>query len=412
MAEIVGNIDVLTNLYNMKGLRQNYNGYIGKKSRNYIIAFDFAKLKYINDNYGHAVGDTCLSNFGIVLKQNFKDSINVRRSGDEFVVVTSKTPEEIEEALHGCIADIALAYELGDIQVKYSFNAGIVEATHGIDECLEKADIIMYSAKKAERLYDFYSDEVYEAAKSEEKYLDMVSTGVKEKSLLVEGQDIFSVNGEKTDLTLVYTRDENGNSLFTGKKHELLRKNYLLKKIDLLNLQRLYLLSTGVDGKLMINIHNQTLLNREFNFLSYIHSLLKRGDINPSDVILSINVDTLDGDVKKLIEQIDVLRTFGFKICLDNFNFNNSSYVPMIWNMVGIDYIKFDDSYWKVAMNDRKVDSALKHTATSYTEFGTIPIFSKVETKEESDYVSSLDGKYLVYGRNYGAEYKIKNQLA
>ena len=109
--------------------------------------------------------------------------------------------------------------------------------------------------------------------------------------------------------------------------------------------------------------------------------------------------------------EIDILRTYGFKICLDSFNFNNSSFVPMIWNMVGIDYIKFDDSYWKIAMNDKKVDNALKHTTESYLEYGTIPIFSKVENDIERKYISTLHEKCLVYGRGYSKEYQIKKQL-
>ena len=71
MAMVVGNTDVLTGLFNMKGLKQNYGSYLSKNKKCLVIAFDFAKLKYINDNYGHAVGDSCLSNFGEVLKQNF-----------------------------------------------------------------------------------------------------------------------------------------------------------------------------------------------------------------------------------------------------------------------------------------------------------------------------------------------------
>ena len=411
MAEIIGNIDVLTGLDNMLGLKQKYNSFIQNNRLCYVIAFDFAKLKYINDNYGHAVGDSCLSNFGEVLKQNFQGDITVRRSGDEFLAVTSKNPEEIENALKGCISDIALFHELGDIQVKYSFNAGIVEASHGIDQSLEKADIIMYSAKKAGKLYEFFSEEVYSAAKESERYLDSITSGIREKTFGIEGQNLYSVNGENTDLTLLYTRDKEGLSPFREGKLDLLRKNYLLKKIDLLNLKRICLLANSVDGKIMINIHNQTLLNREFDFVEFIANTLRKQECNPSDIILSINVDVIDGDIKNLIEQIDILRTYGFKICLDSFNFNNSSFVPMIWNMVGIDYIKFDDSYWKIAMHDKKVDNALKHTTESYLEYGTIPIFSKVENEIESEYISTLHEKCLVYGRGYSKEYQIKKQL-
>ena len=95
MAMVVGNTDVLTGLFNMKGLKQNYGSYLSKNKNCLVIAFDFAKLKYINDNYGHAVGDSCLSNFGEVLKQNFYGDISVRRSGDEFIVVTSLITTQI-----------------------------------------------------------------------------------------------------------------------------------------------------------------------------------------------------------------------------------------------------------------------------------------------------------------------------
>ena len=91
----VANLDNLTNLNNMYYLKENFKDYVKNKKNVRISMIDFRKLKYINDTYGHKEGDKCLVAFSDSLKEVFTNSILVRISGDEFLVVSNFTENNL-----------------------------------------------------------------------------------------------------------------------------------------------------------------------------------------------------------------------------------------------------------------------------------------------------------------------------
>ena len=92
-------IDNLTGLYNLFYLKENYSKYIEKREKCYLISIDLKKLKYINDNFGHDAGDKSLITFANSLLSVFKNSLIIRRSGDEFVILTELKHNQIIENL-------------------------------------------------------------------------------------------------------------------------------------------------------------------------------------------------------------------------------------------------------------------------------------------------------------------------
>ena len=86
--------DALTNLYDRRTFEEDVSKY--KDSVNGIIQIDMNGLKYLNDNYGHSVGDQALNEIANI----FADSSNhssmcvYRLAGDEFVVLMFQGKEE------------------------------------------------------------------------------------------------------------------------------------------------------------------------------------------------------------------------------------------------------------------------------------------------------------------------------
>lgn len=84
--------DVLTGIFNRRGLLEEGQKLIDSslaKGENGIICFgDMDKLKYINDTFGHEMGDAAIQGMGIVLQQVIgKDKVIGRLGGDEFAFV-------------------------------------------------------------------------------------------------------------------------------------------------------------------------------------------------------------------------------------------------------------------------------------------------------------------------------------
>ena len=84
--------DVLTGIFNRRGLLEEGQKLINttlENNQNGIICFgDMDKLKYINDTFGHEMGDKAIKGMAIVLQESIgKDKVIGRLGGDEFAFV-------------------------------------------------------------------------------------------------------------------------------------------------------------------------------------------------------------------------------------------------------------------------------------------------------------------------------------
>lgn len=90
------NYDILTGLGN-RFFYKNYCSTYAKGKQKYPVAVLFADmngLKYVNDNFGHASGDSYIKRFSRILSETFGVHCCCRISGDEFVAFLEYEDEE------------------------------------------------------------------------------------------------------------------------------------------------------------------------------------------------------------------------------------------------------------------------------------------------------------------------------
>lgn len=131
-----------------------------------VLFIDVDNFKNINDTYGHDAGDGVLQEIGSRLVSSVRDIDTVARlSGDEFVVLL-ETPNGRPDAEH--VADRILStttkqpVDLQTATVTLSLSIGVsLYPSDGSapDELLKKADIAMYTIKKAHgNAWAFFED--------------------------------------------------------------------------------------------------------------------------------------------------------------------------------------------------------------------------------------------------------------
>ena len=150
--------DALTGLYN----RRHFDFCLVKESERALrqeqpfslITLDLDHLKYINDTFGHALGDVAIATIAKVLKEKARAiDMTARFGGEEFGVilpgVDSKSAMLAAERIRAAIE----AEPIPQVK-KITASIGVVtfgEHTENIDELLEMADKAMYDAKKSGR---------------------------------------------------------------------------------------------------------------------------------------------------------------------------------------------------------------------------------------------------------------------
>ena len=150
--------DPLTGVYN-KGTAQELidaaiREGIAEGTVNAVFMLDLDNFKAINDNLGHAMGDSVLVEAAEQLKNNFKGKdIIGRMGGDEFIIFMGDVVDPKNAQLFGCRLNRLLTRKYpcknGSIQVTASIGIAFA-GTDGtsFQELYEKADKALYVTKK------------------------------------------------------------------------------------------------------------------------------------------------------------------------------------------------------------------------------------------------------------------------
>jgi len=146
-------------------LAQAASTYINEKKPSSIVLLDLDRFKVVNDLRGHHIGDLLLKHVAQNISATMRRSDTIARlGGDEFVLllpgVASASAEVIVKKL---LAALCQRVNLDGFMMDVSASMGIASyPEHDIDitHLLHKADIAMYTAKRANVRYRIYTPEM------------------------------------------------------------------------------------------------------------------------------------------------------------------------------------------------------------------------------------------------------------
>ncbi len=149
---IKSKMDGLTGIYNAITTRELINEAIKNRDKHAIdalIIIDCDNLKYINDTYGHLVGNRVLKNISTGLKLTFRQNDIIGRvGGDEFCVYMKNVPS-IDLIKLKCDQLNKLIQQINeDFFVSVSSGMALLEEEDTYEELFGKADKVLYEAKK------------------------------------------------------------------------------------------------------------------------------------------------------------------------------------------------------------------------------------------------------------------------
>ena len=142
--------DHLTGLYNRRFFAEELNRLdVERNLPLTIVMADVNSLKYINDNFGHAVGDELLCKVGHALKKGFReDDIVARVGGDEFVVLLPNTDSMTAKTIIDRIRARLNVEKILSYQVSVSFGySSKYNINEDITSVYKKSEDTMYIEK-------------------------------------------------------------------------------------------------------------------------------------------------------------------------------------------------------------------------------------------------------------------------
>jgi diguanylate cyclase (GGDEF)-like protein len=148
--------DELTGLHNRRGFYRLAHGVLAGKRKLLLVYIDIDGLKQVNDQHGHAAGDTVIRGIASALRKSFRHSdILARIGGDEFCVLVPDPVDGVGVLRSAITKRIDELTDASREHIQFSVSIGVIEASaedgDSLDSLIARADALMYRDKQAKR---------------------------------------------------------------------------------------------------------------------------------------------------------------------------------------------------------------------------------------------------------------------
>ncbi|MDH5542778.1 MAG: EAL domain-containing protein [Nitrospinota bacterium] len=336
--------DRLTGLPNRHLFYDRLNQAIGRASRNKstcaALFIDLDNFKYINDSFGHDVGDLLLKEIANRLKQCARDVDTVSRiGGDEFTIILDTLTDKEESAIVAKRVLASISKELGihEQELYITVSIGIaIYPENGKDaaELVKNADTAMYHAKeKGKNAYFYFTDALNVKAKKRMELEINLRKAINERKLIAFYQPKLNINTGKIVGMEALSRWPMADGKFLSPAEYIPVAEQTGMVIDMDSLmfeksceftKRLKEYIPSENGfKVSVNLSS---LNFESKGLSAsIFNIIKKYGLSPKDVELEVTETLIIRNIESTIQILNSLDSKGLKISIDDFGTGYSS---------------------------------------------------------------------------------------
>ncbi len=409
--------DPLTGVYNRRHfdkMMQNVLAMnLGRQQPVALIIIDIDGFKFINDTYGHPVGDEVLRRVADVLLKRREGGVVARLAGDEFAVVLANVGEEaagaIARAIHQDLGQIVVDLPVGDLHIQTSIGVAVAPAFGTTpQELVRAADVALYHAKKSGRnRVDTLSRDMGEAI------MDIFSQGFELRNALQNGmiapflQPIHDLRSGGLMAYEVLTRLKRGEEYVAADEFVLIAEDLgLIREMDLFII-RTALGSVPKGVHLFLNISLNSFHSPEFvtELKAMLQSPLAQG--RPLTIEITERQTTDMGG--EFFGLIDALRAGGVKIALDDFGAGYSTYAYL--RQLKPDFVKIDGSFVQQILANVHDRQIVEHIRELSAVFGAKSIAEHVEDQRTLDVLAGMGVDYA-QGYFFGKPKRVEEYLA
>ncbi|WP_457594033.1 putative bifunctional diguanylate cyclase/phosphodiesterase [Hydrogenimonas sp.] len=377
-------IDPLTGTYNRNFLRDFLKSVNPAKYQ--IMMVDIDHFKKINDNFGHKAGDLVLREVAGTIKNELreKDRI-VRFGGEEFLVFLYKEKRECRAAneisgrLKESIERRVFIYEKTPIHITVSI--GITsnpEHFKSVPEAIKRADEMLYIAKREGRNKIIFDDKIHEAAQGGKMTIAEVKEALEEKRIVCCYQPIVELQSGRISKyeALVRMVDKNGSMIQPLRFLDSIAYTNIYTDLTKQVLTIVFEQIKEVRMPISINLNLSDILDNMI--FTIIEDEIKENLELAKWLVVELLEKEHHGNIENLKERLEVLKSYGVKIAIDDFGSGFSNF--SIFQNLPVDILKIDGSLIK-NLDTSKVACSITESITLFAK--------KLEIETVAEYVHS-----------------------
>jgi len=404
----IAHFDPITNLPN----RHSFDNQITRVLLNFkydlekfaLMYIDLDNFKYVNDTFGHHLGDLLLSRIAERMRKSLRQGDFVARlGGDEFAVIMSDFSEksQITEVAEKILAAMKSAFSLEGREVFIGASIGIsICPTNGTDsESLKRqADSAMYLAKNlGKNNFQFYQDELSRTQQNRINVETSLRRSLERNEIAVYYQPIVEINSNKIVGFEALARwiREDGVVVRPDEFIPLAEEIGLIIEIGKFILEMAAAqTSEWVDryGLAFTSVNFSSRQFRQNDIASEIFGALKNARLQPKNFEMEITESILMDSSIDSLNLLDTLIEQGMGISIDDFGtgYSSLSYITSF----PISKIKIDQSFTSKLPGDKNALAVVTAIIGLAKSLNLKVVAEGIESDDQLECLKNLGCKY------------------
>ena len=397
-------VDVLTGLPNRRSFHGLLRAAVARSKRKgeslALLFVDIDNFKYVNDSFGHGMGDALLKHVGKVLTEVVRDGdVVCRLGGDEFTVLVGK------------VADGAAALQLGnrileglkqvarieqvDLRTKASIGIALMPDNACTEEDLMRfADTAMYRAKTEGKDHCVIYDQSMAAqAMAKAQTIQQLEAGIDAGELFLVYQPKFELSSGNLvgHEALVRWSHPTRGLVHPGEFIALAEESGLILELGNWVLERalrqMQEWHRQGHGWQRVAVNVSALQMNHDDFVDRVQAALARYGVPGNCLQLEITESNLAVEVEQAKRMVRSLRKLGLLVAVDDFGTGYSSLAAL--QQFELDMLKVDRSFVSL-LHTKQGEAVCRAIITLGHALGMTVIGEGVETPEQAATLARL----------------------
>ncbi len=402
--------DALTGLFNRRRFEEELEVTVASKAMLKegiaVLVVDIDNFKFVNDTYGHSVGDQVIIRVAEALDERIRSTDTVARlGGDEFVIIlrgidrqsSLSTAEDLVELIRD-----EVRVDGPDFSARVTASIGLTMANpyDDVDDetLLLQADKAMYSAKDGGRnRARMFDPEVSDDIGQSFGWVERIRSALANDEFELFAQPIIDFEGLERPLYEVFLRmrASDGSLIAPGAFLPVAERHDLIQSIDAwVFSEAITMLATrgGPDARFGVCVNLSGRSVGDPRLVDLISSRLRETGVDPSRLVFEVTETSAIGNIAQAQDFASTLAEFGCRFALDDFGTGFASFYYL--KHIVCDYLKIDGEFVRRLVEDETNRLVVKALVDIATGMGKKTIAEQIE-----------DGPTLNLLKEYGVDF-------
>lgn len=393
--------DSLTGLLNRKAFKKKAGKEIINMEKDYVCGLvytDINDFSYVNDNFGYEAGNRMLRDFAKILRDTPTNVLGCRLYSDYFIGLYKADTEEkliksIEDRNRKFTGLQKENYPASDIRVSCGIFI-IPDRECDVTIAIDNANLARRSVKSnSSILCGLYSERLRTQRAYEQSICSELHSAIINRHIEMFLQPKFHMS-ERTIIgaeALARWRNLDGSYKMPYEFIPVLEKVGYIDELDFFIYEEALktLAQWKKDGLQLVPISinfSQHHISQP-HFVESIASAADKYDVDKSMLELEVTESSFSGDTKELFKDMERLRSYGFKISIDDFGIGYSTLGLLM--KAPVDIVKIDKSFIDNIEHSKVDRDFVENICRLVNTASKDVIFEGVETEQQADILSA-----------------------